>query len=586
VSEPGGAAPGDGAVGVASDPPVGVRFQPVVPAAERAAVDLVGAAALVVRDAVIDVAPLGGPGAAGMPAGAIASHDQVAQRLTGPVPNAPKRLEMPLYGIQDERGPLGVGGQRPRDRGGDRPVAGQLGRVLGQPDRGRQVDEKADLERPALPGRRPTDSPAARNAGAAGVVRSVATGGEQVDQRVEPASAGGARVVGGLRGLRDCAEGLGNRVDRGGWAGGDQLRHRVGQVPHRHVAPRCGRGVPLGRGLRVDRGQDLADQPAELRVGLPISSGEHSDLHGGGHLFPGPVVLGLRRGAGDRGQRRLLMAGDARGGAGPQLQRDNPAVLVQSGQVDRGQQADVHNGQRRGAGQHCQNPGGGQPRGSRIQRVDAGRRIRRDPLQHPPLEHVFDTNRRLRQFAPGRDDLWTALQRQLTRAERSAFGHSAEDWLQVDDGRSVDGLQVAHLHSGALHTEDRDAVQTDRVGPVGRPGGEHAGLRAATVTSRVHDKHVAAGAVQPGDDKELRPDLETTETVRHLTVEDQPGVRRTFVTLQWGLVQVDERRLDDTDGPNHNLSVIHSSRVLITAPNSRAVTAPRPQTWRAVVPER
>jgi len=47
---------------------------------------------------------------------------------------------------------------------------------------------------------------------------------------------------------------------------------------------------------------------------------------------------------------------------------------------------------------------------------------------------------------------------------------------------------------------------------------------------------------------DLGADLEVANLRARVRVEHEPGVRRSFVTLSWGDVAIDERRFDPSDG--------------------------------------
>ena len=63
------------------------------------------------------------------------------------------------------------------------------------------------------------------------------------------------------------------------------------------------------------------------------------------------------------------------------------------------------------------------------------------------------------------------------------------------------------------------------------------------------DEDVSVGAVQPGEQQELIPGLDASESVEHLRLEAEPGIRRAFVPLSGRGVQVGEGRLHPPDRP-------------------------------------
>src|SRR5215211_1069531 len=90
----------------------------------------------------------------------------------------------------------------------------------------------------------------------------------------------------------------------------------------------------------------------------------------------------------------------------------------------------------------------------------------------------------------------------------------AENGLDVDYRCAVDRLQRPDLQLSGRDLESGDAVQAQRVRPVGRPCREDPGERPARVGSRVHPQHVALRLVKPRDDEELVAYLDPFEGLR------------------------------------------------------------------------
>jgi len=63
-------------------------------------------------------------------------------------------------------------------------------------------------------------------------------------------------------------------------------------------------------------------------------------------------------------------------------------------------------------------------------------------------------------------------------------------------------------------------------------------------------EHVPIGAIQPGEDEKLVTRLDAAQSVEDLRLKAEPCVRRTFVALLWGGIQVRQGRLDPADCPN------------------------------------
>src|SRR5262245_8291842 len=81
---------------------------------------------------------------------------------------------------------------------------------------------------------------------------------------------------------------------------------------------------------------------------------------------------------------------------------------------------------------------------------------------------------------------------------RSALFHPVEDWLDIDNGGRVEGLEIEDLESGGTpNLGDSHAMNTHWVRPVLRPSTEHATQRSILVIPRMHAQEIAMGAVQP-----------------------------------------------------------------------------------------
>jgi hypothetical protein len=106
----------------------------------------------------------------------------------------------------------------------------------------------------------------------------------------------------------------------------------------------------------------------------------------------------------------------------------------------------------------------------------------------------------------------------------SPLGSGVEHGFDVQDGSRVERLEVPHEHPGPVDGEDRDAVQADRVGPVGCAGAEHACLGPGRVSARVHGQDVATGAVEPGQDEYVGAGPKVAETFGDTRVEHEVGV--------------------------------------------------------------
>src|SRR5262249_21638549 len=103
--------------------------------------------------------------------------------------------------------------------------------------------------------------------------------------------------------------------------------------------------------------------------------------------------------------------------------------------------------------------------------------------------------------------------------------------LDVDDGRTVDGLEGADLDPAAAQLEDAYAVEADRVGPIGRARREDAGQRPRGIPAGMDLQHIPSALVQPGQNEDLLPGSEPIERIDNALVELQPGVGCSLAAL-------------------------------------------------------
>lgn len=126
------------------------------------------------------------------------------------------------------------------------------------------------------------------------------------------------------------------------------------------------------------------------------------------------------------------------------------------------------------------------------------------------------------------------------------------------------------MHPRALHCEHLHFMQTDRVGPIGRPGAEHAPLWARGVVTGMDEEEISAGTIQPGQHDDVVTGLEVTKPLRHRRLELEPGRRCSFVTLLRRRSRVDQLRLHPGDHPELIGTIGH-----VGLPASRASVAYR-----------
>ena len=134
-------------------------------------------------------------------------------------------------------------------------------------------------------------------------------------------------------------------------------------------------------------------------------------------------------------------------------------------------------------------------------------------------------------------------------APESAFQRHVEHRLHVDDRRSVDRLEVAHVDAQPVDGEDRDAMQPDGIGTIRRARAEDTGLGIARVVARDRAKRGTIRAIEPCEQDDLVARVQVGETLRNGFVEDEPGVGRALVALSRGVGAGEERRFDAPDRP-------------------------------------
>ena len=109
-------------------------------------------------------------------------------------------------------------------------------------------------------------------------------------------------------------------------------------------------------------------------------------------------------------------------------------------------------------------------------------------------------------------------------------------------------FEIARPHSSTVDGGDLYPVQTDEIRAVRRARAEGALLRPGGVPSRVHAQNVATSAIEPSDDDDLIAGPDAPQTLKHLRLEDQPGLGCAFVGLPGGELEIGQGRLDPPDG--------------------------------------
>jgi hypothetical protein len=124
---------------------------------------------------------------------------------------------------------------------------------------------------------------------------------------------------------------------------------------------------------------------------------------------------------------------------------------------------------------------------------------------------------------------------------------SAEHRLDVDDGHPIQCFEMAHLHSSTMYGADFQPVQADGIGALRRAGTEDALRNSRSVPPRVHAQNVGTGAVKPGEDDDSIARADAPETLKHIRLENQPGLGCAFVGLPGCRFQIGQGRLDPSD---------------------------------------
>src|SRR3712207_3699523 len=104
----------------------------------------------------------------------------------------------------------------------------------------------------------------------------------------------------------------------------------------------------------------------------------------------------------------------------------------------------------------------------------------------------------------------------------SSLADIREHRLDINDRRAVDRLDWRNANALPGDLQHRHSVQPDRVWAIRRARGEYAGQWCAWVAAWVHLQHIAAGAVQPGQDNQLVASRDAGQPIRYLWIEIQP----------------------------------------------------------------
>ena len=145
----------------------------------------------------------------------------------------------------------------------------------------------------------------------------------------------------------------------------------------------------------------------------------------------------------------------------------------------------------------------------------------------------------------------------LLQAERRQSGHphtregrrSRQHWLDVHDGRAVDGFDRTDAQPVSVDLAYDDRMKAQRVRPVGRSRRKDAREWIARVGPWVHLKDVATRAMKPRDDDHVVANGEAVECFRRPREHLEPGVGRSLRSLLGRVAAHLERGPDHTDRP-------------------------------------
>ena len=96
--------------------------------------------------------------------------------------------------------------------------------------------------------------------------------------------------------------------------------------------------------------------------------------------------------------------------------------------------------------------------------------------------------------------------------------------LDIHDRRSVDRFYWADFQFAVADFANGYAMQAQRIGPVGRAGGEHAGQRAIFVAAWMDLQNIAMGFVEPRDEDDFVAGSDAKQRVRESRIDFKPRV--------------------------------------------------------------
>jgi hypothetical protein len=104
--------------------------------------------------------------------------------------------------------------------------------------------------------------------------------------------------------------------------------------------------------------------------------------------------------------------------------------------------------------------------------------------------------------------------------------------------------------------EHGDAMQPDRIGPIGRTRREDAGQGIGRIRTRDHLQRLAIGLMQPGEQDDLLPHFQIPDRLDKLRPHLDACVRRALVALPRRAVTDRQRRMNPADRVQNERGIV------------------------------
>jgi hypothetical protein len=126
--------------------------------------------------------------------------------------------------------------------------------------------------------------------------------------------------------------------------------------------------------------------------------------------------------------------------------------------------------------------------------------------------------------------------------------------LNVDYRGAVDGLNRADSQSLPRDSVNGHRVQAERVGAVGRSGGEDPGKRTVRIGTGMNFQYLAVSLMKPGYEDYLVTRLKAVESLSRERMHLNPRVRSALRALHRGFHNISQAGPDYADGTKHKFS--------------------------------